>query len=116
MAHKCRYRSPRQIRHYARMSDVISRAIVVWSGWGSFSSPRQDEQLVVDAFGADEALDLIPEVRRLADDFYKSDARHRAKDLVEMGELASTAFRVRHPEVSGEAVGALAWCYTFDYK
>jgi hypothetical protein len=39
-----------------------------------------------------------------------------AKDLVEMGAIASAQFRQKHPEISDEAIRALAWCYTYDYK
>jgi hypothetical protein len=33
-----------------------------------------------------------------------------------MGDIASADFRSRHPDLCDEAVEALAWCYTFDYK
>jgi len=33
-----------------------------------------------------------------------------------MAELASAEFARKHPEISAEAIRALAWCYTFDYK
>jgi hypothetical protein len=58
----------------------------------------------------------MPLVRELEDDFYESDARYVAADLPEMGQLASAEFARKHPEVSAEAIRALAWCYTFDYK
>jgi hypothetical protein len=50
------------------------------------------------------------------DDFYESDARYTAADIKEMGDLASAQFRRNHLEVSEEAIEALAWCYTYDYK
>jgi len=38
------------------------------------------------------------------DEFYLSDAKHTAADLVEMGEMATKELK------------ALAWCYTFDFR
>lgn len=93
----------------------VSEAIVVWTGFGSTPMPARDEDRLVGRFGH-EAVDLLPTVLRLEDDFYSSDARHVATDLLEMADLAARDFRTRHPEISDEAVRALAWCYTFDYK
>jgi hypothetical protein len=67
-------------------------------------------------FGNSAALDLLPAVKALRDEFYASTARDRAPTLVEMGDQASAEFRQVHPEVSEDAVQALQWCYTFDYK
>ena len=95
---------------------LVSQAIVVWTGWGSSSWPSCDDGRLVERFGVDQALDLVPSVRRLTDEFYESDAKYVAADHAEMGEIASRRFHDLHPEISDEAVRALAWCYTYDYK
>jgi hypothetical protein len=64
-------------------------------------------------FGTAGAAELLPWLRDLEDDFFASDARPVAPDLVTMGEPAAEDFRRKHPEISDEAVEALAWCYTF---
>lgn len=94
---------------------VISEAIIAWTGWGRTSWPARDESLVVQAFG-DASVDLMPAVLAMEDDFYQSDARDIAADLTEMGILAKNQFRNLHPEISDDAIEALAWCYTWDYK
>jgi hypothetical protein len=94
---------------------IVSDAIVVWTGRGERSWPSRDEQRVVDRFG-ELASDLIPVLHRLEGEFYESDAHLTAVDLVEMGKLAVARFRSLHPELTDEAVEALAWCYTFDNK
>lgn len=94
----------------------LSEAIVIWSGWRRATWPTRDESLVVDHFGADLAADLLVALRRLEEDFYSSNARHVVSDLTEMAELAADEFRTMHPEIAEEAVQALAWCYTYDYK
>lgn len=93
----------------------ISEAVVVWTGWRVSPTPARDDALVVERFG-DSAAELVPLIHSLADEFYRSDARHRAVDLAEMQSLASQDFRLRHPELSVDAVRVLAWCYTYDYK
>ena len=95
---------------------LLSEAIVIWTGWGSTIEPWRDEKRLVDRFGSEMAAELLPAIRRLDDEFYESDARDKVAGLKEMGDVAAQEFRQRHPEISDEAVEALAWCYTFDYK
>jgi hypothetical protein len=95
---------------------VVSEAIVLWTGWGRAPWPHWDESRLVDHFGRDKARELVPVVRRLAAEFYESDARLFAADLVTMGDEAAARFRSLHPDLTEESVEALAWCYTFDYK
>lgn len=97
-------------------STVLSRAVIVWSGWGTASFPLREDAAVIAAFGAEQAPALLERIRELEDDFYESDARLTIADLDAMGAAAAAKFRERHPEISNEAVRALAWCYTFDFK
>ena len=97
-------------------ASLLSRAIVVWTGWGQLSWPSRDERRLVDCFGAQRAATLLPRIRELEDEFYASDARAVARDIGELGDLAAVEFRRRHPELSEQAIQALAWCYTYDYK
>ena len=100
------------------MTDLsrLSEAMVVWTGWGELSFPARDTQRVVARFGLDAALELMPKIRELEDQFYASNARFTVEGLKEMGDEAARQFRSRHPGlISEEAVEALAWCYTYDY-
>ena len=94
----------------------LGEAVLVWSGWGETSYPVRDERLVLLHFGSTIGNQLLPLLRALVDDFYSSDARLRALNLVEMARLSEDEFARKHPCLSRESVRALAWCYTFDYK
>ena len=95
---------------------LVSRAIVIWTGFGKTPWPSRDESRLVEQFGADAAADLTPQLRDLEQQFYASDARFTVRDLDEMGKVAADQFRKNHPEISEEAIRALEWCYTYDYK
>jgi hypothetical protein len=95
--------------------DLVSRALVAWTGHGDAAWPHRDEQHVGAVFGTDVAADVLPLIRSLASE-YQSDARHKARDLLQTGAPASVEFRIRNPEISNDAVEALTWCYTFDFK
>lgn len=97
-------------------SMTLTRAIILWTGWGRTAWPTRDESLLVKEFGPVEASRVLPEIRRLEDDFYSSDASRVAPDLVSMGRQAASEFRSAHPEIGEEAVQAFAWSYTFDFR
>jgi hypothetical protein len=97
-------------------ASTVSRAIVVWTGWGETSRPVRTETRLADRIGEEAAISLLPLIRHLEEEFYSSDARFVVADLKEMGDVAAGQFRQAHPELSDEAIRALAWCYTFDYK
>jgi hypothetical protein len=94
----------------------LSTALIVWTGWGQTAWPQRDEQRLASFLGADSAAELLPQLRKLEDDFYASNARHTAPDLAAMGRMAAHDFRGLHPEISNDAIEALTWCYTYDYK
>jgi hypothetical protein len=96
--------------------DKLSRGIVVWTGRGHASSPSRSEDRLVAEFGDERAAQLLPLIRALEDEFYESDARHTARDLATMGDAAAARFRELHPELTDDAIEALVWCYTFDFK
>jgi hypothetical protein len=95
---------------------TVSRAIVVWSGWGETRWPARDDARLAERFGGDVAPLLISRIRPLEDDFYSSNADVTSPAPGQMGETAASEFRARHPELSEDAVQAFAWCYTWDYK
>jgi hypothetical protein len=97
-------------------AELVSAAIVAWTGHGDHARPQRDESLVVAQFGAEQAVALMPYVSALEHDFFASTAHQTAAGLIEMTNQAAGEFRQRHPEVSNEAVDALAWCYSFDWK
>ncbi|MBK8012202.1 MAG: hypothetical protein IPK13_12710 [Deltaproteobacteria bacterium] len=94
----------------------VGEAILVWSGWGRSSWPLRNDEPVAKRFGSEIAATLLPLIRQLEDEFYASDARHTAADLAEMASISSQQFAAKYPELPDDAVRALAWCYTFDYK
>ena len=95
---------------------LLSRAIVIWTGFGVRSWPKRDDARLVRTFGSSMADKLLPLLLQFWDDFYASDARIIAPDLQSMGDHAANDFRKVHPELDDAAVEALAWCYTWDFK
>jgi hypothetical protein len=96
--------------------DSVSRAIVVWTGWGVRTWPQRQDAAVLEVFGPSEGPSILVRVKELASEFYESEARSTVADLDEMGRVAAATFRASHPELDEEAIRAFSWCYTFDYR
>jgi hypothetical protein len=94
----------------------LTKAVLIWTGWGRESWPHRDDSLVVNHFGPELAAKLLTTIKTLMDDFYSSNANLVADNLQEMGKIAAEQFRKKHPEISEEIVKVFAWCYTFDFK
>lgn len=95
---------------------LLSRAIVVWTGWGRASSPRREDAAVIREFGESESTEILAAIRQLEGDFYESTAALTIPDLVAATDTAAQEFRDQHPGLSEDAVQALAWCYSYDFK
>lgn len=102
----------------SRMDDEpsLSTAIILWTGWGRATWPVCNESGIYQQFGADVADALSPRIRAIYEEFFQSDAKNTVAGLNEMGERAAAEFRSRHPEISDDAIEALAWCYTYENK
>ena len=97
-------------------NQTLSDALLVWTGWGYVPWPDDGEKRLEKKFGLTAARALLPKLQELKNEFYSSNAWQVASDLPEMQTMSAAEFRPRHPEISEDAVRALAWCYTFDYK
>jgi hypothetical protein len=95
---------------------LVSEAIVLWTGQDLFSYPHEDDARLVEQYGEDKALTLIPIVRALAHEFDQSDAAHTVEGLKEMGVAAEARFAALHPELTSEALHALGWRYVWRWK
>lgn len=95
---------------------LISEAIVVWTGWGETAWPTRDEARLVERYGSDTAQKLVPMLNELHRQFFESDAALKVPDLSAARDVAAGRFARLHPDLTPEAVTALAWCYSWDWK
>jgi hypothetical protein len=50
--------------------DSVSRAIVVWTGWGVRTWPQRQDAAVLEVFGPSEGPSILVRVKELASEFY----------------------------------------------
>ncbi|MEZ5654250.1 MAG: hypothetical protein R3E87_27255 [Burkholderiaceae bacterium] len=95
---------------------LLGRALVLWARPPGARYPQRSDQRVLDEFGVEVGSWLVPIIKKLADDYYATDAQWTVRDLGEAGRVASDAFMARNPHVPLEAVRTLEWCFTWDFK
>jgi hypothetical protein len=96
-------------------ADQISEALVIWVGPIPALGYDRDAALV-DRFGAPVAAKLVPILGALENEFESTNAGAVAADLRDMHKLAFDDFKGKHPEISDQAVHALAGRYTYNNR
>lgn len=94
---------------------LVSEAILVYTGWHERGGwPKRDPERLRERFGGDAPV-LYEAVRRLEDEYY-SVKPGDSDDLASAVRRATTEFRRRHADVTDEAIKALEWCYSVDWR
>ncbi len=93
----------------------LKEAVLLWTGYGSATSPRRDKSAVQRRFGPDSPK-WIALIESIADQFYESKANLEADDLPQMWTMSISDFKKRYPDAPEAITKALAWCYTFDNR
>lgn len=96
--------------------EILNEAILAWTGFETTPFPLREESALNGRFTANEVANLLPLIKSLEEDFYKSKAHLTAVDLQEMGSIAAADFKKLYPQLRYKIAEAFAWCYTFDYK
>jgi hypothetical protein len=97
-------------------ADDLSRAIVLYIGFGSESWPGLREDRVVAAFGEHVAAPLLAQVRALLAELSSLEIDRGVHSLASGGDEARREMARRHPELSEAALDALAWKFSYDWK
>jgi hypothetical protein len=92
----------------------LSAAIIAFLGKGESSLPRADDD-AISASPADRPA-LVADVRAVVAECLAIDPDWSTHTLAEGGRVARSAMAQRHPELSSEALDALAWAYTYNWR
>lgn len=95
---------------------VLSRAIILYLAKGRSPFPKSDDAAVIAAAHPVDAPALLDRVRRITDECMAIDIDWASHSLVEGGEEARQTMAIRHPELSPEALDALRWMFTYNWR
>lgn len=93
----------------------LSEALVIYTGRGRSAFPIRSLERISEHFGSVEAADLTAEVARLDEEFYRTEPS-KDESLDAAADRAAATFAAHHPDLTSDAVDALRWCYTYDWK
>ncbi len=95
----------------------LGEAIVVRSGRGVSPYPTFDLGRFKRHFGEEAAARLLPVADAMAKEFHKCDAWLRpGLSPLEQMRVAEREFAEKYPDMPEEAVRALGWSYSYNYK
>ncbi len=94
----------------------LSDAIVLYIGYKVANCPRPDRSRLIPRFGEVQAGELEFRVKSVLAELGRIEVNWAAHDLVSGSDLARDAMRDRHPELSKQALDALGWQFSYDWK
>jgi predicted Ser/Thr protein kinase len=94
---------------------VLSHAVVIYTGRGISPFPVRSIERLAEHFVSLQAAELAPVVAGLDEEFYEVEPAS-GESLNAAADRAAAVFTSHHPELTAEAIDALRWCYTYDWK
>ena len=93
----------------------LSAAIVLYTAYGKALSPRQDREALFNAFDA-LGNNLAIEVESILKEATDMPVDWHSHSLVSAGKLVRAKMQERHPNLSIDALNAIEWKFTFDWR
>lgn len=98
------------------VDEIRSEAIILLLGQGISTHPNRDPQRLTERFGEELGLDLVQYSEAVLAELYASSPDWSNDDLHSATERAVVRVRSGHPELSDEALAALGWSFSWDWK
>lgn len=97
------------------VDETLSQAIIEYLAKGRSPFPKSDEDAVV-ALAGDDAGAMLARVGGIVDEMMAIETNWSANTLSEGGRKAEAVMASRHPELSEDALAALYWMFTYNWR
>ncbi|NYE21213.1 hypothetical protein [Microbacterium immunditiarum] len=94
----------------------VSQAIVEYLAKGRSPFPKSDEDAVIAFAGGAEPEALLAHVKGLTGEMMSIEVDWSARTLSEGGREAQRIMAERHPELGQNALEALYWMFTYNWR
>ena len=94
----------------------LSQAIVVYLGYGSTSYPVADSAKIVEVYGHQKGTALITDVLKLTDEVNQFKIDWSTVSLEMAGKMLRAEIHNRYPFLGDQALDAIVWKFTFDWR
>lgn len=94
----------------------LSEALILYVGWKVSRSPRMDASVVAVRFGQSSGDRLLEVISKIFQDVNTVSIDWSKETLITAGQIARDYAHHLYPGLSEEALKALEWKYTFDWR
>jgi hypothetical protein len=98
------------------VDEELSEAVVMVIGFRTRNYPRLDYTVLAQRFGVSRAPGMASRVEAILDELGRVEVDWSKHSLASGGDDARSFMAGRHPELSEEALAALDWKFTFDWR
>lgn len=95
---------------------VLSEAVIAYLGKGRSPFPRTDDEAVLTSVPDADAAAVLEKVHALAEECLSIRIDWSTHDLSQGGDEAKREMAARHPELSDDALVALRWAFTYNWR
>jgi hypothetical protein len=97
-------------------TNELSKAVLLFLGFGSASSPSRDHARLIQQFGTIQGTAIASQVVALVDEVSQIQVDWSKHSFESAGNMVRSEMRACHPDLSDAALRALAWRFTFDWR
>ncbi|MBL0319044.1 MAG: hypothetical protein IPP74_07125 [Alphaproteobacteria bacterium] len=94
----------------------LSRALIIFIGYGISSSPTRNSIKIIEEFGPAEGERLLYSIKIVFEEVGRINVDWSKNTLESAGKIARAHVQEIHPDLSEEALQAIEWKFTFDWK
>lgn len=94
----------------------LRQALVLYLGYGSTPYPVADGAKVVEVYGQQMGAALISDVLKLTDEVNQIKIDWSNVSLEVAGKIVRAEIHNRYPFLGDQALDAIAWKFTFDWR
>jgi hypothetical protein len=98
------------------LDSQLSRGVVFYLGYGERSAPLPDPQRVVAEFGPQRGEELVTTIQALVAEVMAAPVDWASETLSSATDDAHDRMHRAHPELADDAVQALAWIFSWDWR
>jgi hypothetical protein len=94
----------------------LSQAVVAYLAKGRSPFPRSDDEAVLEFAGEQGGAELLARVREITAEMMAIPIDWSTHSLVEGGREAQRRIAELHPELGSDALDALYWMFTYNWR
>lgn len=94
----------------------LSEAVVLCTGYGVTQTPALNSAKLAEIYGQQKGAELFNDVLRLTNEAAQIQIDWLNSDLEAAGKTVHVEMHNRYPQLDSQALDAIAWKFTYDWR